>query len=320
MEYKRLGNSEIHVSQLALGCMSFGDQKSGFNKWSLDANESEEIIKKALDLGINYFDTANSYSNGTSEQYLGQAIRKNVSRDKVIIQTKVYFNEGKLSRSAIFREIDKSLKNIGTDYIDSYVVHRFDYNTPMEETLSALNELVKLGKVRTIGASAMYGYQFHNMQNLAQQQGWTLFSTMQSMFNLLYREDEREMNPICQQYNVALTPYSPLASGRLSRLKHTSRRFETDPVAHAKFDHLPTEAADHDIVMKVAEIAANHEVTMTQVALSWLYAKGATAPIIGATQPEYLMDAVGAVSFKLSEDEIRQLEWPYLPHKIVGAK
>lgn len=208
MEYSRLGNSDIKVSRLCVGCMSFGDPRSNFHAWTLSAEESEKIVKHALDLGINFFDTANTYSAGTSEEYLGRAIKNNVARDKVVIATKVYFNEGKLSKRAILREIDSSLKRLGTDYVDLYIIHRFDYNTPIEETMEALDSLVKAGKVRALGASAMYGYQFHNMQIVAERNGFTPFSSMQNHYNLLYREDERELIQICKQQNVALTPYS----------------------------------------------------------------------------------------------------------------
>nr|WP_218055790.1 aldo/keto reductase [Gilliamella apicola] len=214
MEYLQLGNSEIKVSRLCLGCMSFGDPASKMHAWTLNPDQSETIIKHALDLGINFIDTANTYSAGTSEEYLGRAIKKNIARDKVILATKVYFNEGHLSKTAIEREIDGSLKRLGTDYVDLYIIHRFDDTTPMEETMQALHNLVKAGKVRALGASAMYGYQFYNMQLVAKQNGWTPFISMQNYYNLLYREDERELIPICQQFNVSLTPYSPLAAGR----------------------------------------------------------------------------------------------------------
>ena len=197
MKYVQLGNSEINVSQLCVGCMSFGRPSEDFHQWTLNPQETETIIRKALDLGINFFDTANVYSHGTSEEYLGQALKKNIARDKAVIATKVYFNEGHLSKEAINREIDSSLKRLGTDYVDLYIIHRFDYDTPIEETMEALDGLVKSGKVRALGASAMYGYQFHNMQLAAEKNGWTKFISMQNHYNLLYREDEREMIPVC---------------------------------------------------------------------------------------------------------------------------
>lgn len=198
MEYSKLGNSNLQVPRLCVGCMSFGDPESNFHAWTLSAEESKTLVKRALNLGINFFDTANIYSAGTSEEYLGRAIKNNVARDKVVIATKVYFNEGKLSKTAILREIDGSLKRLGTDYVDLYIIHRFDYDTPIEETMEALDSLVKAGKVRALGASAMYGYQFHNMQIAAERNGWTPFISTQNHYNLLYREDERELIPICR--------------------------------------------------------------------------------------------------------------------------
>ncbi|ETA81439.1 aldo/keto reductase [Youngiibacter fragilis] len=319
MEYSKLGNSDLMVSRLCVGCMSFGDPGSNFHAWTLNAEDSEELVKRALDLGINFFDTANTYSGGTSEEYLGRAIKNNVARDKVVLATKVYFNEGKLSRQAIQREIDLSLKRLGTDYLDLYIIHRFDYGTPIEETMEALDSIVKAGKVRALGASAMYGYQFHNMQVAADKNGWTPFSSMQNHYNLLYREDEREMIPICRQMNVALTPYSPLAAGRLSRLEWNAetKRSQTDKTAVSKYDS--TQETDYAIVQRVHELAERHGATMTQVSLAWHLAKGVTAPIIGATKAKYFDDAAGALNVKLTADDIAYLEEPYIPHRIVGA-
>ncbi|OCG75108.1 aldo/keto reductase [Gilliamella sp. Occ4-3] len=319
MEYLQLGNSEIKVSRLCLGCMSFGDPASKMHAWTLNPDQSETIIKHALDLGINFIDTSNTYSAGTSEEYLGRAIKKNIARDKVILATKVYFNEGHLSKTAIEREIDGSLKRLGTDYVDLYIIHRFDDTTPMEETMQALHNLVKAGKVRALGASAMYGYQFYNMQLVAKQNGWTPFISMQNHYNLLYREDERELIPICQQFNVSLTPYSPLAAGRLARLawKTNTLRSQTDQVAKSKYDG--TQKADVSIVQRVNELAQKYEVTMTQIALAWQFAKGVTSPIIGATKTNYLDDAVGSLKVFLSEEDIEYLEEQYIPHRIVGA-
>ncbi len=319
MEYSKLGNSDIQVSRLCVGCMSFGDAESNFHAWTLNAEESETLVKRALDLGINFFDTANVYSAGTSEEYLGRAIKNNVARDKVVIATKVYFNEGKLSREAILREIDSSLKRLGTDYVDLYIIHRFDYDTPIEETMEALDSLVKAGKVRALGASAMYGYQFYNMQLAAERNGWTKFVSMQNHYNLLYREDERELIPICKQQNVALTPYSPLAAGRLSRLewKADTKRSQTDKTAMSKYDS--TQESDYGIVLRVNELAQKYGATMTQISLAWQFAKGVTAPIIGATKAKYFDDAVGAFNVKLTGEDIAYLEELYVPHKIVGA-
>lgn len=318
MEYIKLGNTNIEISKLCVGCMSFG--KAGtMHDWTLNEADSEEVIKHALELGINFFDTANQYSAGTSEEYLGKAIKKNITRDKVVIASKVYFNAGRLSREAIFREIDGSLSRLGTDYLDLYIIHRFDYDTPMEETMEALNDLVKMGKVRALGASAMYGYQFHNMQFIAKEHGWTTFSAMENHYNLLYREDERELIPICNQTNASLIPYSPLAAGHLARATWNSNslRSKTDRVAMGKYDN--TEEADMQIVNRVHELAEKYQCKMSQIAIAWHLAKGVASPIIGATKLKYLDEAVGAFDVNLTQADIAYLEELYVPHKIVGA-
>ncbi len=318
MKYAKLGNTGIEVSRLCVGCMSFGDPASRMHDWTLNASESEAIIKHALGLGINFFDTANVYSAGTSEEYLGAAIRNNVARDKVVIATKVYFNEGNLSKEAIPRELDGSLKRLGTDYVDLLIIHRFDYNTPVEETMEALHRVVQSGKVRAIGASAMYGYQFAKLQNTAEKNGWTKFVSMQNHYNLLYREDERELIPICREQGVVLTPYSPLAAGRLSRpWSADTLRSQTDVVAAGKYDK--TKDTDIEIVNRVSELAQKHKATMTQIALAWHFARGVTSPIIGATKARYFDDAVGSFNISLSNEEIEYLEELYVAHKIVGA-
>ncbi len=319
MEYAKLGHSGIEVSRLCVGCMSFGDPASKMHAWTLNPQESGAIIRHALDLGINFFDTANTYSAGTSEEYLGQAIRANVARDKVVLASKVYFNEGHLSAEAIRREIDGTLRRLGTDYLDLYIIHRFDYGTPVEETMEALHGLVKAGKVRALGASAMYGYQFYNLQLAAERGGFTPFTSMQNHYNLLYREDERELIPICEQMDVARTPYSPLAAGRLSRLawKTDTLRSQTDKTAISKYDG--TQETDYQIVLRVSEVAEKYGVTMTQVALAWQFQKGVTAPIVGATKAAYLDDAAGAFSVSLTAEDVAYLEEPYVPHRIVGA-
>lgn len=319
MEYAKLGHSGIEVSRLCVGCMSFGDPASKMHAWTLNPQESGTIIRHALDLGINFFDTANTYSAGTSEEYLGQAIRANVARDKVVLASKVYFNEGHLSAEAIRREIDGTLRRLGTDYLDLYIIHRFDYGTPVEETMEALHGLVKAGKVRALGASAMYGYQFYNLQLAAERGGFTPFTSMQNHYNLLYREDERELIPICEQMDVARTPYSPLAAGRLSRLawKTDTLRSQTDKTAISKYDG--TQETDYQIVLRVSEVAEKYGVTMTQVALAWQFQKGVTAPIVGATKAAYLDDAAGAFSVPLTAEDVAYLEEPYVPHRIVGA-
>lgn len=319
MEYAKLGNSGIEVSRLCVGCMSFGKPSADFHEWTLDPEKTEEMVRHALELGINFFDTANTYSHGTSEEYLGRAIRKNVARDKVVLASKVYFNEGHLSRAAIEREIDGTLQRLGTDYLDLYIIHRYDYSTPIEETMEALHSLVKAGKVRALGASAMYGYQFYNMQLCARDNGWTPFVSMQDHYNLLYREDERELIPICEQMNVARTPYSPLAAGRLCRTEwHTDTlRSQTDRTAAKKYD--TTEEEDRKIVLRVEELAQKYGKTMTQIALAWQFAKGVTSPIVGAPKVRYLDDAAGAFDVHLTAEDIAFLEELYVPHKIVGA-
>ncbi|MCH5257754.1 MAG: aldo/keto reductase [Lachnospiraceae bacterium] len=319
MQYTKLGNSDIEISKICVGCMSYGEASKDFHEWTLNEEESEVLVKRALELGINFFDTANSYSHGTSEEYLGRILKKNVARDKVVVATKVYFNEGHLSKEAIEREIDGSLKRLGMDYVDLYIIHRFDSGTPIEETLEALDKLVKAGKVRALGASAMYGYQFMNLQYAAEKNGWTKFVSMQNHYSLLYREDEREMIPICKQQNVALTPYSPLAAGRLSRpeWKTDSKRSQTDRMAAGKYDK--TKEQDYDIVLRVNELAKKYEASMTQIALAWQFAKGISSPIIGATKAEYFDDAVGALDIKLTKEDVAYLEEPYVPHRIAGA-
>ncbi|PXY94531.1 aldo/keto reductase [Frischella perrara] len=319
MDYVKLGHSDIYVSRFGVGCMSFGDPASQMHAWTLNPEQSETIIKHALDLGLNFFDTANCYSAGTSEDYLARALKKNIARDKVVLASKVYFNENHLSKTAIMKEIDGTLKRLATDYLDLYIIHRFDYTTPIAETMEALHQLVKAGKVRALGASAMYGYQFYNMQLLAEQEGLTPFVSMQNHYNLLYREDERELIPICRQQNVALTPYSPLAAGRLSRKqwKADTMRSKTDTTAMSKYDK--TQEADSHIVQRVEELANKYQVTMTQIALAWQFAKGVTSPIIGATKTQYLDDAIGALKVKLMDEDVKYLEELYLPHAIVGA-
>ncbi len=318
VNFIKVGNTDIEISQICIGAMSFG--KAGtLHDWTLDAKASEAIIKHALERGLNFFDTANIYSAGTSEEYLGKAIKKHAKREQVVISSKVYFNEGVLSRKAILREIDGTLKRLGTDYLDIYIIHRFDYTTPIAETMQALHDVVRAGKVRALGASAMYGYQFANMQAVAREQGLTPFSIMQNHYNLLYREDERELIPICAQQNVTLMPYSPLASGRLARKewKSDTKRSKTDKTAAGKYDK--TEAQDKLIAARVNELAQKKGTSMSEIALAWLLARGAGSPIIGANKTKYIDEAVKAMSVRLSASEIAFLEELYLPHNIVGA-
>ena len=318
MEYTKLGNSDILVSKLCVGCMGFG--KAGLMyDWALDEKKSEEIISHALDLGINFFDTANQYSCGTSEEYLGKAIKKLVPRDKVVIASKVYFNEGKLSKEAINREIDGTLKRLDTDYLDLYIIHRFDYDTPIEETMEALDLLVKKGKVRALGASAMFGYQFYNMQMVAERENLTKFVAMENHYNLLYREEEREMIPLCKQMNVSLIPYSPLAAGHLTHKSwdNDSLRSKTDAVAKRRYDRYEKE--DMKVVERVFELSQKYDCKMSEISLSWLFQKGVTSPIIGASKKTYIDDAVNALNIKLNEEDIKYLEELYVPHPINGA-
>lgn len=261
--------------------MSFGEPSKDFHEWTLNKEETTKVIKRAFELGVNFIDTANVYSHGTSEIFIGNALKElNTPREKVVIAPKVYFNPGKLSKEAIIRECDQSLKRLQTDYLDLYQIHRFDYDTPIEETMEALNELVKSGKVRAIGASAMYTYQFHNMQVVAKEHGWTLFSTMQNHYNLLYREDEREMIPVCNQYNVSLIPYSPLAGGHLTHLnwETDTTRSKTDNTLRKKYDS----AKDNDlqIIKRVNQLAQKYNVSMAQISLAWLYKKGVASQLL----------------------------------------
>jgi len=324
MEYVKLGNSGLEVSRICLGCMSFGDSEIWTHKWVLNEENSRPIIKKALELGINFFDTANVYSLGRSEEILGKALKDYAKRDEVVIATKVFSrmrdgpNGAGLSRKVIMNEIDNSLKRLGTDYVDLYIIHRWDYNTPIEETMDALNDVVKAGKARYIGASAMYAWQFQKALYTAEKHRWTKFVSMQNHYNLIYREDERELIPLCKDQKIGLTPYSPLAAGRLARdWSETTYRLQTDEVAKSKYDS--TKNADKAIVDRVAELANKYGVSRAQISLAWLLHKDpVNAPIVGATKITHLEDAVGALSVKLTPNEITYLEEPYVPHPIVG--
>ncbi|MCI6262696.1 MAG: aldo/keto reductase [Olsenella sp.] len=321
MEYTKLGQTDIEISRICIGGMSFGKVFPDFHQWVIDQPGTQAVIKEALGNGINFFDTANVYAHGTSEEYIGQSLKNlGVKREDVVLASKVYFNEGCLSREAIMREIEGTLKRLGTDYLDLYIIHRFDYDTPIEETMEALDELVKAGKVRALGASAMYAYQFHNMQVVADQNGWTRFSSMQCHYNLLYREDEREMIPVCRQYGVSITPYSPLASGHLTRPTWDSESScsTTDATMKHKYDH--DREIDMPIVTRVHEVAERLGVPMADVALAWHWAKGMAAPIVGCSKPSRVDDAVRALDVKLTPEDIAYLEEPYRPHELVGPK
>ena len=324
MNYRNFGNTGLKVSPLCVGCMSFGVPDRGDHPWSLPENQSRPLIRKAIDAGINFFDTANAYSDGTSEEIVGQALKDYARRDEVVIATKVFFpmskgpNGGGLSRKAIFTAIDASLRRLGTDYVDLYQIHRLDRSTPIEETLEALHDVVKAGKARYLGASSMYAWQFSKALHLARQNGWTPFVSMQNYYNLLYREEEREMLPLCADARVAVLPWSPLARGRLTRPWNTeTARTQTDPFGKSLY--ATTEASDRKIVDQVAAIALARGVPQAQVALAWLLHKSVvTAPIVGATKAQHLDDAVAALELKLSETEIAQLEAAYVPHAVVG--
>jgi len=324
MDYVKLGNTGLDVSRLCLGCMSFGVPERGIAPWSLNEEESRPIIKKALELGINFFDTANIYSDGTSEEIVGRALKDYSNRDEIVLATKVYFrmhdgpNGSGLSRKAIMSEIDKSLKRLGTDYVDLYQIHRWDYTTPIEETMEALHDVVKAGKARYIGASSMYAWQFLKALHVSEKNGWTRFVSMQNQINLLYREEEREMLPLCKEEKVAVIPWSPLAKGRLTRdWEETTHRSKIDETAKWFYD--PTAEADRIVVERVKEVAEKRGIPRAQVALAWVLQKEPiTSPIIGTTKVSHLDDAVAALSVALTPEEIAYMDEPYVPHSIVG--
>jgi aryl-alcohol dehydrogenase-like predicted oxidoreductase len=324
MQYKRFGKTGLQVSPLALGCMTFGVPERGTHPWTLDEAASRPIIRRAVELGINFFDTANMYSDGTSEEIVGRALKEFARRDEIVIATKVYYpmgkgpNKGGLSRKSILTEVDASLRRLGTDYIDLYQIHRWDYATPIEETLEALHDVVKAGKVRYLGASSMHAWQFAKALYTADLHGWTRFSSMQNHLNLLYREEEREMLPLCREEGIAVIPWSPLARGRLTRdWEESSKRAETDQVLHKLY--AATEDADRRVAEAVKAVAAARGIPRAQVALAWVIAKaGVTAPIIGAARLPHLEDAVAALSVQLTPDEIASLEAPYVPHAVAG--
>ncbi|HEY7050330.1 MAG TPA: aldo/keto reductase [Jatrophihabitantaceae bacterium] len=321
MRYTKLGSTGLDVSVVCLGCMSFGDVTKG-RDWALDAGSSRAIIRQAVDAGINFLDTANVYSAGTSEQYVGRALR-DFDRDDIVLATKVHGrmrpgpNGAGLSRKAIFAEIDSSLRRLQTDYIDLYQIHRYDPATPIEETLEALHDLVRAGKVRYIGASSMHAWQFAQALYLADRHGWTRFVSMQNHYNLIYREEEREMLPLCVDQGIGVVPWSPLARGRLAReWDETTLRSDTD-----EFGRTLYQEGDRIIVDRVGELAARRGIPRAQVALAWLLHQPAvTAPIVGVTRPGHLDDALGAVDVRLDEDEIAYLQAEYVPHAVAGFR
>jgi aryl-alcohol dehydrogenase-like predicted oxidoreductase len=324
MEYVNLGRTGMKVSRLCLGCMTYGVPDRGLHAWTLDEEKSRPLIRQAVEQGINFFDTANSYSDGTSEEIVGRALRDFAKRDEIVIATKVFFAPkeapllGGLSRKAIMTEIDKSLRRLGTDYVDLYQIHRWDYQTPIEETLEALHDVVKAGKVRYIGASSMFAWQFAKALYTADLHGWTRFATMQNHLNLLNREEEREMLPLCEAEGVGVIPWSPLARGRLTRdWQADTPRIAADN--YGKTLYAETGELDKPIVERVAALAAQRGVPRAQIALAWVLQKSAvTAPIIGASKTQHLDDAVEALKLELTPEEVASLEAPYRPHPVVG--
>ena len=321
MQYKNLGNTGLKVSPVCLGCMTFGVPERGDHLWSLPEAQSRPLIRKAVEMGINFFDTANAYSDGTSEEIVGQALKDYIRRDEVVIATKVFFpmskgpNGGGLSRKSIFSAIDASLRRLGTDYVDLYQIHRWDPATPIEETLEALHDVVKAGKARYIGASSMHAWQFSKALYTSQRHGWTRFASMQNHYNLLYREEEREMLPLCADQGIGVIPWSPLARGRLTRpWDAQSARSQTDEFGKTLYPD-----SDRLIVEEVAKVAAGRGVSPAQVALAWLVANPLiTAPIIGATQPHHIDDAIASLAIELTAEEKAALERHYAPHPVAG--
>ncbi|MDQ1740135.1 MAG: 1-deoxyxylulose-5-phosphate synthase [Pseudonocardiales bacterium] len=323
MEYTKLGSTGLDVSRICVGCMSFGVPERGNHEWTLDAERSRPLIRHALEAGVNFFDTANVYSDGTSEEIVGQALREFGNRDELVLATKVHGrmrpgpNGAGLSRKAIMAELDASLRRLGVDYVDLYQIHRWDDNTPIEETMAALHDAVKAGKARYLGASSMYAWQFAKAQHLAERHGWTRFATMQNHYNLLYREEEREMLPLCADLGVGAIPWSPLARGRLTRdWNASSARSETDEFGKTLYLE-----EDRLIVERVAEIAEQRGVSRAQIALAWVLRHPVvSAPIVGATKLEHLSAAFAALDVELSDAEVDRLESGYRPHSVAGFR
>ena len=323
MKYMKLGNSDLEVSRICMGCMGFGDPNNGQHSWTLDEEHSREIIKRGLELGVNFFDTAVGYQSGTSEQYLGRAIHDFAKRDEVVIATKFLprtqeeIGAGISGQQHIQNMIDTSLRNLGTDYVDLYIYHMWDYETPLYDIMDGLNRIVKAGKARCIGISNCFAYQLVKANALAEKEGFAKFISIQGHYNLIFREEEREMAKLCAEDNIAMTPYSALAGGRLS--KHpgeTSKRLEEDSYAKLKYDAAAKQ--DQFIIDRVAELAETHGVSMTEISLAWLLTK-VTAPVVGATKKQHIEGAAKAVELTLTNEEITYLEEPYVPHKLVGV-
>ena len=323
MQYTKLGNSELKVSRICMGCMGFGDAKNGQHSWTLDEEHSREIIRRGLDLGVNFFDTAIGYQSGTSEQYVGRAIRDFAKREDIVLATKFLprtqeeISAGISGQQHIERMIDTSLKNLGMDYVDLYIYHMWDYETPLYDIMDGLNRMVKAGKIRYIGISNCFAYQLAKANALAEKEGFAKFVSIQGHYNLIFREEEREMAKLCAEDNIAMTPYSALASGRLARRPgETSKRLEED--SYAKFKYDATAKQDDVIISRVAELADKRGVSMTEISLAWLLTK-VTAPVVGATKMRHIEGAVKAVELTLTQEEIAYLEEPYIPHRLVGV-
>lgn len=323
MKYVKLGNSDLSVSRICLGCMGFGDPQNGQHSWTVGREKTEEIVKHAVEQGINFFDTALVYQNGTSEQYLGQALKKCISRDKAVIATKFLprtpqeINENVSGQEHVKRMLDKSLINLGTDYVDLYIYHMWDYNTPIYEIMEGLNNAVKAGKARYIGISNCFAYQLAKANDLAEKENFEKFVSVQGHYNLIFREEEREMVKLCKEDNIALTPYSALAGGRLSKHRgETSKRLRED--SYARFKYGETESVDSAIIDRVADIAEKRGVSMTEVSLAWLLTK-VTSPVVGATKVSHIDGAVKSTQLALTDEEISYLEELYVPHKLVGV-
>ena len=323
MEYTKLGNSDLTISRICMGCMGFGEAGNGQHSWTVDEEDSRKIIKKGLELGINFFDTAIAYQSGTSEQYLGRAIRDFANRDDVVIATKFLprtneeIEAGISGQKHIEKMLDKSLQNLGMDYVDLYIYHMWDYNTPLYDIMEGLNHAVKSGKTRYIGISNCFAYQLAKANVIAEKYGFTKFVSVQGHYNLIFREEEREMAQFCLEENIAMTPYSPLAGGRLAkRPGETSKRLLEDSYAHLKYD--ATAEQDGIIIDRVAQLADKYGVSMTEISLAWLLTK-VSAPVVGTTKLHHIEDAAKAVNLTLTADELAFLEEPYLPHKLVGV-
>lgn len=323
MQYTNLGNSELRVSRICMGCMGFGDALRGQHSWTIDEEHSRTIIKRGLELGINFFDTALAYQSGTSEQYLGRALRDYAEREKVVIATKFLprtrkdIEQGITGQQHVKRMLDQSLENLGMDYVDLYIYHMWDYQTPIHDILEGLNQVVKEGKARYIGISNCYAYQLAKANALAEKEGFAKFISIQGHYNLIFREEEREMAKLCAEDNIAMTPYSALAGGRLAKQPgETTRRLQEDQYAKFKYD--ATAGQDAAIISRVAELAGRHGVSMTEIALAWLLAK-VTDPVAGATKLNHVEDAVKAVELTLTDTELAYLEEPYVPHALAGV-